>query len=72
MDYPAIWDKLRRGRYKSVMAAGRDAGLIKARVAVMKGLWQELTHKERAEFVAWVRERIVAGGTDAVEGCENL
>lgn len=58
-DRPDILEKMKAGKYKSVRAAAKDAGIVKELSALekMQRLWRKLGADEQEQFLVWVSEQ---------------
>jgi hypothetical protein len=56
-DCPEVLEKMKTGKYPSVRAAAKAAGILKeaTRLDKLKSLWGKASPDERAAFLAWVR-----------------
>jgi hypothetical protein len=57
-DYPDIADEMKAGKYPSVRAAAKAAGLLKEVSGVdrLKQDWKKTTQADHQRFLAWLRE----------------
>jgi hypothetical protein len=57
-DCPAVLEEMKAGKYPSVRAAAKAAGILKEATGLdlLKRAWGKASHKERKSFLAWVEE----------------